>query len=86
MKQIAALSGLLFSDIAVTKQRPPQFEMEIRTIKLTDGFYALEGVGGNVAVFVWDEGVLLFDYKLAASASRDRSSSPNTSWRRRIAR
>ena len=42
--------------------------MEIKTIKLTDNLYVLEGAGGNVAVFVWDEGVLLVDDKLAPAS------------------
>ncbi|MGH9879949.1 MAG: hypothetical protein ACRD6N_00835, partial [Pyrinomonadaceae bacterium] len=28
--------------------------MEIKTTKLTDNVYLLEGAGGNVAAFVWD--------------------------------
>ena len=55
-------------DIAVTPQRPPQFEMEVKTTRLTDGLYVLEGAGGNVAAFVWDDGVLLVDDKLAPAS------------------
>lgn len=65
MKGIAALAGILASGVAVTPQRPPQFGMEIRTTRLTDNLYVLEGAGGNAAVFVWDKGVLLVDDKLA---------------------
>jgi cyclase len=68
MKEILALAGIVASCITVTPQRPPQFEMEIKTIKLTDSVYVLEGAGGNVAVFVWDDGVLLVDDKLAPAS------------------
>jgi cyclase len=64
MKGIAAFIATLWCVIG-TPQRPPQFEMEIRTVKLTDRLYVLEGAGGNVAVFVWDQGVLLVDDKIA---------------------
>ena len=70
MKEIAALLGMLIADIAVTPQRPPQFEMEIKTIKLAENIYVLEGAGGNVAVFVWSEGVLLVDDKLAPASPK----------------
>lgn len=68
MMAVAALAGILVSDVAVTPQRPPQFEMDIKTVRLSDTLYVLEGAGGNVAVFVWDEGVLLVDDKLAAAS------------------
>ncbi len=48
-----------------TPQPPPQFEREIGTVKLTDQLYLLDGAGGNVAVLVWDDGVLLVDDKIA---------------------
>lgn len=66
MKEIALV--ILGLGIAVTTQRPPQFEMEIRTGRLTDTLYVLEGAGANVAVFIWDDGVLLVDDKLAPAS------------------
>jgi cyclase len=65
-----ALLGFLVAGVQVTPQRPPQFEMEIKTVKLADNLYVLEGAGGNVAVFVWDEGVLLVDDKLAPASPK----------------
>ena len=70
MKATATLVGILVSGVQVTPQRPPQFDMEIKTIKLTDSVYVLEGAGGNVAVFVWDEGVLLVDDKVAPASPK----------------
>jgi glyoxylase-like metal-dependent hydrolase (beta-lactamase superfamily II) len=70
MKPMAMLAGIVVSTIAVTPQeRPPQFDMTLKTTKLTDSLYLLEGAGGNVAVFVWDEGVLLVDDKLAPASA-----------------
>ncbi len=42
--------------------------MKIQTTKLSDNLYLLEGAGGNVAVYVWDEGALLVDDKLAPAS------------------
>ena len=63
MREIALL-GILLTGVPGTPQRPPRFEMEIKTVKLADSLYLLEGAGRNVAAFVWDEGVLLVDDKL----------------------
>ena len=68
MKKIIVVAALLVTGIASAQQRRPQFEMEIKTTKVTDNIYFLEGAGGNVAVFVWDEGVLLVDDKLAPAS------------------
>jgi cyclase len=65
----ATSAALLFAGIALGQQRPPQFEMDIKTIKLADNLYILEGAGGNVAAFVWDDGVLLIDDKLAPASA-----------------
>lgn len=69
MKGIAALIVTL-PTVVGTPQRPPQFEPEIRTVKLTDQLYVLDGAGGNVAVFVWDDGVLLVDDKIGPASDR----------------
>ena len=64
MTRIAALAGVLLAGNTLGQQRPPRFEMEIKTTRLTQIIYVLEGAGGNVAAFVWDGGVLLVDDKL----------------------
>ncbi len=69
MKPILMLAGILVTTIRITpQQRPPQFDMKIQTTKLSDNLYLLEGAGGNVAVYVWDEGALLVDDKLAPAS------------------
>jgi glyoxylase-like metal-dependent hydrolase (beta-lactamase superfamily II) len=68
MVEIMALPALLTAGLAGTPQRPPQFDMAIKTTKVTDNLYVLEGAGGNVLVFVAEEGVLLVDDKLPPAA------------------
>jgi cyclase len=65
VKRMLILLAVFVSSLAATLQQPPQFEMALKTLKLTDTLYLLEGAGGNVAVFVWDGGVLLVDDKVA---------------------
>jgi cyclase len=69
MRALVLLVGLLVWSLAAMQQRPPQFEMAIKTLKLTDNLYILEGAGGNVAAFIWDEGVLLVDDKLPPASA-----------------
>ena len=64
----AIVSALFASSIAATPQQPPQFSKDIQTHKLADNLFLLEGAGGNVAVFVWADGVLLVDDKLATAS------------------
>src|SRR5262245_1318526 len=65
MKRISILLVIVLSCLAATQQPPPKFDMVVKTVKLTDSLYILEGAGGNVAVFVWEDGALLIDDKLA---------------------
>jgi glyoxylase-like metal-dependent hydrolase (beta-lactamase superfamily II) len=67
--KIMALAGILLACIPVTRQPPPRFEMDIKTVKLSDNLHVLEGAGGNVAAFVWDGGVLLVDDKIAPASA-----------------
>src|SRR6267154_6446216 len=58
----AALLFLLFSWIAYTQnqgQQPPQLTIN----KVHDDLYEIEGDGGNVAVLVTSEGLILVDDK-----------------------
>lgn len=59
-----APSLALFAVVIGTPQQPPRFEQQINTIRLSEQLYLLEGGGGNVAMYVWDEGVLLVDDKI----------------------
>jgi cyclase len=73
MKRVAITLAITVSSLAATQQQPPQFRMELETHRLTDDVYVIEGAGGNVAVFVWDDGVLLIDDKLAPVSPQVKS-------------
>jgi hypothetical protein len=49
MKPIAVLVEILVSGVPVTPQRPPQFEMEIKTIKV-NSHWNRDHSGGNEAL------------------------------------
>ena len=57
---LATVIGASLASIqALTQQQPPQ----LKTNKVSDDLYEIEGDGGNVAVLVTNEGVLLIDDK-----------------------
>lgn len=73
MKRILILLMVSSFTFARTPQKPPQFDPDVKTVKLTDSLYLLEGAGGNVAAFVWQDGVLLIDDKLAPASPKVRA-------------
>ncbi len=58
------------STVVGTPQPRPQFEPEITARKITDSLYVLDGAGGNVAVFIWEDGVLLVDDKIPPASPK----------------
>jgi glyoxylase-like metal-dependent hydrolase (beta-lactamase superfamily II) len=69
MSTLAALH-LVFAALLGTQQPPPRFDPEITATRITESLYVLQGAGGNVAMFVWDDGVLLVDDKIAPAAPK----------------
>ena len=55
--------------ITGTPQPVPQFDAALKTIRLDERLYLLEGAGGNVLVYIWDEGVLLVDDKIPPASA-----------------
>jgi cyclase len=55
--------------ITGTPQSPPQFDAALQTTRLGEQLYLIEGAGGNVLVFVWEDGVLLVDDKIAPASA-----------------
>jgi cyclase len=55
--------------VDATPQTPPKFDTSLQTSGLGEQLYLIEGAGGNVLVFVWDDGVLLVDDKLPPSSA-----------------
>ena len=72
VKGISALLVML-SVVVGTPQPAPKFDPEISTVKLSDHLFVLTGAGGNVAVFVWEDGALLVDDKIAPASTKIKS-------------
>jgi cyclase len=69
MNGASVLFAVLWA-ITGTPQPVPRFDSALTTSRLGEQLYLLEGAGGNVLVFVWEDGVLLVDDKIPpASAS-----------------
>ena len=60
-----AVAGLGFA-----QQAPDFSKIEIRTTRLADDFYTLEGLGGTVSVLTGPDGVLLVDSQFAALSDK----------------
>jgi cyclase len=56
---------LLLASGTAFAQEPDFSKVEIKTTKLTDQLYVLEGMGGNIAVSVGEDGVILVDDQFA---------------------
>jgi glyoxylase-like metal-dependent hydrolase (beta-lactamase superfamily II) len=65
VNRLLILLTIFLSCFAATQQQPPKFDMKLEAVKLTDTLYVLQGAGGNVALFVWEDGALLIDDKIA---------------------
>lgn len=63
MLLVAALGG---ASIGSAQQTPPDFsKVEIKTTRLAEDFYTLEGQGGTISVLAGPDGVLLVDSQFA---------------------
>ena len=70
MNGIVLTVSLFVFGIIGTPQPRPQFKPEIQTTRLSENLHLLEGAGGNVMVFISEEGVLLVDDKLPATSPK----------------
>jgi glyoxylase-like metal-dependent hydrolase (beta-lactamase superfamily II) len=65
-KSLLLAAALLAATAATAQPLSPDFsKVEIKTIKVADNFYALEGQGGNISVLTGADGVLLVDSQFA---------------------
>jgi len=68
-KKTLMLASALLATTAVQaqaqQQRPDFSKVEIKTTKLADNFYTLEGQGGAISVLTGPDGVLLVDSQFA---------------------
>ena len=58
-----AVVGVLI--VSASAQQPDFSKVEIKTTKITDNFYALEGQGGRIGVLTGPDGVLMVDGQFA---------------------
>ncbi len=66
MKRLAVLSGLLLvGALSLFARQQPPASLEIQQVK--DNLYMIKGGGGNTAVLVTEEGVVLVDTKLSGN-------------------
>src|SRR5580693_5707220 len=60
------LVALLAMGVAVRAQNAPDFsKVEIKTTKLANNFYTLEGQGGTIGILVGPDGILMVDSQFA---------------------
>ena len=70
-RHLSSFATLLFAftlatPLAVRAQAPPDFsKVEIKTTKLADNFYTLEGQGGTIGVLPGPDGVFMVDSQFA---------------------
>ena len=66
ISSLASLSFALAAPLALQAQAPPDFsKVEIKTTKLADNFYVLEGQGGAIGVLPGPDGVFMVDSQFA---------------------
>ena len=64
MKRLLVIVGVFISGYAAAQA--PNFDaVQIKTIKVAQNIYVLEGQGGNIGVSVGEDGVLLIDDRFA---------------------
>ena len=66
LSSLASLTLALAAPLALHAQAPPDFsKVEIKTTKLADNFYMLEGQGGQIGVLPGPDGVFMVDSQFA---------------------
>ena len=82
MKTLVAAATLLIASSAPAQNQQDLSKVEIKTTKITDKFYTLEGQGGTIGALVGPDGVFLVDTQFApltekiVAAVKKISSSP----------
>jgi cyclase len=72
-QRLCYLGILLAGASLATAQQQDFSKVEIRTTRLTDGLYVLQGAGGNMTASAGVDGVLLVDDEYAALADKIRA-------------
>ncbi len=67
---VVLVTVLLSAPAALAQQTPDFSKVEIKTTRLADDFYVLEGQGGTISVLTGPDGVLLVDSQFAPLTER----------------
>ena len=71
---LAALTAVVITGLGVPAVAQDDFsQVEIKTMKVTDGIYMLEGAGGNIGVSAGEDGVFLIDDQFAPLTEKIRA-------------
>jgi cyclase len=62
---VIAATALTVTSTAIAQQTPDFSKVEIKTTRIAEDFYTLEGQGGTISVLVGPEGILLVDSQFA---------------------
>lgn len=69
-RQLKSLPLMLAFSCTVTIAQPDTSEVEIKTIPVADNLYMLEGAGGNIGLFVGEDGAFVIDDQYAPMAPK----------------
>src|SRR6516165_8002398 len=72
-KRLCFFAILLAATSLASAQEQDFSKVEIRTTRLAEGLYVLQGAGGNMTASVGADGVLLVDTEYAALADKIRA-------------
>lgn len=65
VQTVFAVAAVLFAGSVCAQQQTDYAKVEIKTVKLAENFYTLEGQGGTISVLTGPDGVLLVDSQFA---------------------
>ena len=70
-RRLGSIGALLLCATLADAQGPPDFsKVQIKTSKIADNFYTLEGQGGTIGVLVGPDGVFMVDTQFAPLSER----------------
>jgi cyclase len=70
VRVLLVTTAMAVAGVCSAQQAPDFSKVEIRTTRLADDFYTLEGLGGTVSVLTGPDGVLLVDSQFAALSDK----------------
>ncbi len=70
LKVLSMISGLALAAGFVYAQAPDFSKVQVKTTKVADNFYTLEGQGGMVGVLVGPDGVFMVDAQFAPMSEK----------------